>query len=164
MNSNIIRDIVAWVECHLEDPLPLDDIAEKSGYSKWHLQRAFKERTQITLGTYVRYRRLSRVAIELRLTNNSMIDIAAKYCFDSPQSFSRAFKRRFKMSPGVYRRQKKWIVHGILPALYLEGDIPPSPEYIQLSLTSGLNSFNLLSLPCSKIRASPCDFSPLNFY
>lgn len=131
MDSNIIRDLVAWVECHLEEHLQLDDIAEKSGYSKWHLQRAFKEKTQMTLGTYVRYRRLSKVAADLRLTNDSLVDIAAKYRFESQQSFSRSFKHRFNMSPGVYRRSEKWTTRGILPAFYLESNAT-SNEYSEL--------------------------------
>ncbi len=154
MNSNIIRDLVAWVECHLEDNLQLDDIAEKSGYSKWHLQRVFKEETNTTLGNYVRYRRLSRVAIDLRLTNHSMIEIAEKYCFDSPQSFSRAFKNYFKISPGGYRRTEKWITHGIIPALYIKG----TPAVVADPGETNTD------FPCCRVDVISCDFIPLNFY
>ncbi len=167
MDSNIIRDLVAWVECHLEEHLQLDDIAEKSGYSKWHLQRAFKDTAKITLGTYVRYRRLSKVAMDLRLTNNSMIDIATRYCFDSPQSFSRAFKRHFKISPGAYRRSEAWITKGILPALFTDNnDIPAAytAETQKISENSDIGSITLSNLPCSKIFDNSCGFTPLYFY
>lgn len=170
MDSNIIRDLVAWVECHLEDHLQLDDIAEKSGYSKWHLQRAFKETAKITLGTYVRYRRLSKVAMDLRLTNNSMVDIATKYCFDSPQSFSRAFKRHFKISPGVYRRSEEWITTGILPALYDDTRDTPatghagSTEATPITKRSPVDSMSLSNLPCSDVSDNHYEFIPLSFH
>ncbi len=154
MNSNIIRDLVVWVESHLEENLQLDDIAEKSGYSKWHLQRVFKETTSITLGNYVRQRRLSRVAIDLRLTRHSIINIAEKYCFDSPQSFSRAFKSHFKISPGGYRRSKNWITQGILPALYTDDHHIPGRVIPEFGA----------EFPCRNIDAVAYDARPLNFY
>ena len=154
VNSNIIRDLVVWVESHLEDNLQLDDIAEKSGYSKWHLQRVFKETTSMTLGNYVRQRRLSRVAIDLRLTRHSIINIAERYCFDSPQSFSRAFKSHFKVSPGGYRRSEYWITQGILPALYTS---------VHHALPRAKPGF-VAALPCRYIEPLPYDVIPLKFY
>lgn len=171
MDSNIIRDLVEWVECHLEEHLHLDDIAEKSGYSKWHLQRAFKETAKITLGTYVRYRRLSKVAIELRLTKNSMNDIATKYCFDSPQSFSRAFKRHFKISPGAYRRSEEWITRGILPALYsANSDITAttitreSEKHHDSIRAKKPGPKSISNFPPSEISTDSYEFTPLYFH
>ena len=43
--SGIIRDLLVWLESHLDHPLSLDNVAAKAGYSKWHLQRMFKEVT-----------------------------------------------------------------------------------------------------------------------
>lgn len=43
--ASIIHDLLDWLESHLDQPLALDNVAAKSGYSKWHLQRMFKEVT-----------------------------------------------------------------------------------------------------------------------
>ncbi|SVJ51041.1 right origin-binding protein [Klebsiella pneumoniae] len=43
--TNIIRDLLAWLDNNLDQPLSLDNVATKAGYSKWHLQRMFKEVT-----------------------------------------------------------------------------------------------------------------------
>ena len=42
---NIIHDLLDWIETHLDQPLLLDNVAAKSGYSKWHLQRMFRSTT-----------------------------------------------------------------------------------------------------------------------
>ena len=41
--AGIIRDLLSWLEGHLDQPLSLDNVAAKAGYSKWHLQRMFKD-------------------------------------------------------------------------------------------------------------------------
>lgn len=81
--AGIIQDLLSWLEGHLDAPLSLDRVAERSGYSKWHLQRKFKLATGQAIGAYIRARRLSRAALALRLTSRSVADIALQYGFDS---------------------------------------------------------------------------------
>ncbi|GAB7196389.1 helix-turn-helix domain-containing protein [Dickeya oryzae] len=88
-------ELVGWIENHLESPLMINDVTAKSGYSKWHLQRLFKKETGVSLGTYIRNRRLSKAAVELKLTSQTVQDVALRYCFDSQQSFTRTFKKTF---------------------------------------------------------------------
>lgn len=47
--AGIIRDLLIWLEGHLDQPLSLDNVAAKAGYSKWHLQRMFKDVTATPL-------------------------------------------------------------------------------------------------------------------
>ncbi|PPS57908.1 hypothetical protein CRX72_08025 [Pantoea sp. BRM17] len=72
-----------------------DEMRVHSGYSKWHLQRMFKEVTGHAIGAYIRARRLSKAAVALRLTSRPILDIALQYRFDSQQTFTRAFKKQF---------------------------------------------------------------------
>ncbi|CAE1144284.1 helix-turn-helix domain-containing protein [Serratia sp. JUb9] len=102
--ANIIHDLLDWIETHLDQPLLLDNVAAKSGYSKWHLQRMFRSTTGHALGSYIRERRLSKAAQALRSTPRPILDIALQYHFDSQPSFSRAFKKQFGKTPAVYRR------------------------------------------------------------
>lgn len=48
--AGIIRDLLSWLESHLDQPLSLDNVAAKAGYSKWHLQRMFKDITGNAIG------------------------------------------------------------------------------------------------------------------
>ena len=102
--AGIIRDLLSWLEGHLDQPLSLDNVAAKAGYSKWHLQRMFKDVTGHAIGAYIRARRLSKSAVALRLTARPILDIALQYRFDSQQTFTRAFKKQFSLTPALYRR------------------------------------------------------------
>lgn len=106
--TGIIRDLLSWLEGHLDKPLSIDNVAARAGYSKWHLQRMFKEVTGQAIGAYIRGRRLSKSAMALRLTARPILDIALQYRFDSQQTFTRAFKRQFALTPAFYRRSADW--------------------------------------------------------
>ncbi|AYC18589.1 Right origin-binding protein [Dickeya dianthicola] len=125
-------DLIGWIENHLESPLMINDVTAKSGYSKWHLQRIFKKETGVSLGSYIRSRRLSKAAIELKLTNQTIQDVALRYCFDSQQSFTRTFKKHFGMSPGHYRKALRWDFSGLQPSLGDSVDWLPIPEVVDL--------------------------------
>lgn len=58
----------------------------------------------MTITEYIRKRRLSKAAEELKRTNYKIIDIAIKYQYDSPISFSNAFKKMYGQSPVNFRK------------------------------------------------------------
>lgn len=58
----------------------------------------------MTLTEYIRKRRLSKAAEELKRTEHKIIDIATKYHYDSPVSFSNAFKKMYGQSPANFRK------------------------------------------------------------
>ncbi|TKI08697.1 MDR efflux pump AcrAB transcriptional activator RobA [Martelella alba] len=130
--AGIIRDLLSWLEGHLDQPLSLDNVAAKAGYSKWHLQRMFKEVTSHAIGAYIRARRLSKAAVALRLTGRPILDIALQYRFDSQQTFTRAFKKQFNQTPALYRRSEEWDSTGIRPPIRLGKWDMPLPRYITL--------------------------------
>ncbi len=133
--AGIIRDLLTWLESHLDQPLSLDNVAAKAGYSKWHLQRMFKDVTGHAIGAYIRARRLSKSAVALRLTSRPILDIALQYRFDSQQTFTRAFKKQFNLTPALYRRSPDWSSFGIRPPLRLGEFAMPRYEYVTLPET-----------------------------
>ena len=64
-----IHSILSWIEDNLESPLSLEKVSERSGYSKWHLQRMFKKETGHSLGQYIRSRKLTEIAQKLKQSN-----------------------------------------------------------------------------------------------
>lgn len=104
MHKEIIRSLIGWIEENIDKPLKIRDVAEKSGYSKWHLQRMFQQETGHTLGNYIRDRKLALAVDELLHTKNPVVDISYKYGYDSQQSFSRTFSRKYSLPPQAYRR------------------------------------------------------------
>ncbi|MGX8941501.1 MDR efflux pump AcrAB transcriptional activator RobA [Symbiopectobacterium sp. Eva_TO] len=130
--ASIIRDLLNWLENHLDQPLSLDNVAAKAGYSKWHLQRMFKDVTGHAIGAYIRARRLTKAAMALCMTGRPILDIALQYRFDSQQTFTRAFKKQFAQTPASYRRAEEWNTYGIRPPLRLDEFTLPQPEFVTL--------------------------------
>ena len=87
-----IKELLVWIEDNLTNPLSLDIVAAKSGYTKWYLQRMFKKQTGLSLASYIRARRLYLAAFALRFTQKSILDISVEYQFDN-QRRSRAVSR-----------------------------------------------------------------------
>lgn len=133
--AGIIRDLLVWLESHLDQPLSLDNVAAKAGYSKWHLQRMFKDVTSHAIGAYIRARRLSKAAVALRLTSRPILDIALQYRFDSQQTFTRAFKKQFNQTPAYYRRSSEWNAYGLRPPIRLDNATLPQAHFVTLPET-----------------------------
>ncbi|MCL8380105.1 helix-turn-helix domain-containing protein, partial [Escherichia coli] len=85
-HQKIIQDLIAWIDEHIDQPLNIDVVAKKSGYSKWYLQRILHTVTHQTLGDYIRQRRLLLAAVELRTTERPIFDIAMDLGYVSQQT------------------------------------------------------------------------------
>lgn len=90
---------IDYIESHLDYDLSLQHISTHAGLSQWHFQRIFKALTNETLKTYIRSRRLANALIKLCDTDDRIIDIAISAGFESQESFTRAFKKAYAMTP-----------------------------------------------------------------
>lgn len=86
-----IHSILDWIEDNLESPLSLERVSQRSGYSKWHLQRMFKKETGHSLGQYIRNRKLTEIARKLKHSNEPILYLAERYGFESQQTLTRTF-------------------------------------------------------------------------
>lgn len=98
-----IHSILDWIEDNLESPLSLENVSERSGYSKWHLQRMFKKETGHSLGQYIRSRKMTEIAQKLKESNEPILYLAERYGFESQQTLTRTFKNYFDVPPHKYR-------------------------------------------------------------
>lgn len=103
-NTAFIHDLIEWIDHNIEARLDLDTVSARAGYSKWHLQRMFKEHTGSPLGEYIRLKKLKKSADRLTSSNEPILNVAISLGFDSQQSFNRSFKRQYGMAPGSWRR------------------------------------------------------------
>ena len=104
ISAQVIDTIVEWIDDNLNQPLRIDDIARHAGYSKWHLQRIFKEHTGYPLAEYIRAQKLQKSVERLAQSDEPILNVAIALGFDSQQSFNRSFKRQFGQAPGAWRR------------------------------------------------------------
>lgn len=100
--------LISFIEDNIENGIRLDDVVSFSGYSRRHVQSLFQKALSISVGTYIRNRKIIRAATMLRLTNESIIDIAFRLHYDSQQTFSREFKKITGNTPQRYRRNDIW--------------------------------------------------------
>ncbi|CAI3206288.1 AraC family transcriptional regulator [Clostridium neonatale] len=103
-----IKKVVDYIEENLNYELNLDKIAEKAGYSKFHLHRIFSKIVGETIHKYIQKRRLTEAARKLVYTDESIIDIALISGYESQQAFTLAFKKMYKSSPQMYRIKKNF--------------------------------------------------------
>ena len=88
-----IRAAIEFIEDNLEEDISVQDVAGKVFISPIFLQRGFSFMTGYNVGEYIRNRRLYQAAIDLRSTEDPVIDIAYRYCYETPESFTKAFSR-----------------------------------------------------------------------
>ena len=94
-----INDAIGYMEDHLTDQITLEDIAGNVNLSVFHFHRAFTMLTEMSPTDYLRKRRLSQAAAELVNGDDKVIDIALKYGYETPESFTKSFTRYHGVSP-----------------------------------------------------------------
>ena len=99
-----ISKAIDYIEEHITEPTDYARAAKEACSSPFNFQRVFALLCDYTLGDYVRMRRLTLAGEELLSTDAKVIDVALKYGYDSPESFSRAFTRFHGVSPSAVRK------------------------------------------------------------
>ncbi len=98
-----IQRAIDYTEKNLTDEIDYEQAARAACSSPFHFQRMFSLLCGFTLGDYIRMRRLTLAAQELMQTADKVVDIALKYGYDTPESFSRAFTRFHGVTPSEAR-------------------------------------------------------------
>jgi len=99
-----VNRAIDFIDSHLSDALSLELIAQHAPFSPGHFHRVFKSWMGETLYDYIQRRRLESAAAQLRYNYwDSITMIARTSGFSSPETFSRAFKRHFGMTPSAWR-------------------------------------------------------------
>lgn len=106
--KDILVQVLEYMEKNIIEGLSVEKVSIVSGDSKWHLQRLFKHYFGITLGTYIRNRKLSRSAVLLKQHQGNILDVALASGFASQQCYTRAFKRFFGETPNSFRNSRGW--------------------------------------------------------
>lgn len=95
-----MNNAMVYIEEHLTEDMDYSKISKIALCSEYHFKRMFSFLSGISLSEYIRRRRLTLAALDLKDKNLRIIDVAVKYGYTSADSFSRAFHS----------------IHGILPS------------------------------------------------
>ncbi|WP_339169276.1 AraC family transcriptional regulator [Paenibacillus sp. FSL R5-0341] len=101
---NSLQVAIQYMEDHLLENMTTEQIAAQAHISPFHFQRTFAILTDVTVAEYIRRRRLTLAAHELLQSDIKIIDLALKYGFDTPESFSKAFRRQHGIAPSEARK------------------------------------------------------------
>ena len=118
------QESIDFMEQHLTDEPDIGEIAGKAALSPFYYQRIFGALCGMTVGEYIRARRMTLAAQDLAGSDAKVIDVALRYGYDSPDSFAKAFQR----------------FHGITPSQAKEPGAPLrslAPLHIKVSLEGG---------------------------
>lgn len=114
--TQTIREAISYMEAHLLDDITAEDVAKAVHVSGFYFQKGFSLMSGYTVGEYIRSRRLYLAALDLIAGEEKIIGLALKYGYESPESFSKAFRRFHGMSPAQTRQARR----GVRPFLPLK--------------------------------------------
>ncbi len=98
-----IRKAIEYMEAHLEEEITAQDVADQVFMSSFFFQKGFSLVTGYGIGEYLRNRRLYKAALDLQTKEDKVIDIALRYCYETPESFAKAFARFHGATPSQVR-------------------------------------------------------------
>jgi len=125
-----LEKALQYIEKHLTDEININEIANQSYTSSSHFQLMFHLVTGMTVGEYIRNRRLSSAAQDLLQPNSKVIDVAMKYQYDTSESFSKAFARFHGVPPSKVQRGKIRLFHPLTINVTIQGGFDMSHKFI----------------------------------
>ena len=99
-----IGKAIQYIEEHITEELSVEEIARYVNISTFYFQKGFSMLCGFTVTEYIRNRRLALAGNDLAIGDEKVIDIALKYGYDSPDSFTKAFVRFHGVTPSQVRK------------------------------------------------------------
>lgn len=103
--TNAIQSAINFMEQHITENISAEDVANHVHISSFYFQKGFRMLCGFSVIEYIRNRRLALAGGDLATTDIKIIDIAMKYGYDSPDSFTKAFTRFHGVSPTMVRKE-----------------------------------------------------------
>ena len=97
-----VNQVIDYISANLHLPLQLDVIADKINVSQRQLLRIMRSALNESLYTYVARQRIERAVLYMQTEEMSLTTLSSMVGYDNPQSFSKAFKKQFGISPKAY--------------------------------------------------------------
>ena len=122
---------IQYIEAHLTANITVNQVAKRAYVSTSHFQLIFHVVMGVTVGEYIRNRRLSQAAQDLLQPGSKVIDIATRYKYDTPESFSKAFTRFHGVAPSKATRGNIKVYHPLSINITVQGGFDMSRQLIE---------------------------------
>ncbi len=106
VSSLLIRNCIDIIEHHIHEPLSIKWISEQVNYSDYYLSKLFKKEMGISIGDYVKRKKIGYAKILLLDTNRSIQDIAEDLSFSTSSRFTETFRKITGIPPKEYRKRQ----------------------------------------------------------
>ncbi|PKB87713.1 AraC family transcriptional regulator [Ewingella americana] len=104
------EQVFDFIEQHLDSALTVEQLSEVACFSRFHFHRQFSQFCGVSVSRYITLMRLKRASYRLvQQSPDKIIDIALDAGFENPESFSRAFKHTFGLTPSEFRKAPVWM-------------------------------------------------------
>ncbi len=100
-----MNDALEYIENNINDKIDYVEVSKIAMCSEYHFNRMFSFLSGVTLSEYVRRRKLTLAALELKNNDTKVIDVAMKYGYGSSDSFSRAFSSLHGVLPSEVKKE-----------------------------------------------------------
>lgn len=107
--TEAISKAIEYIENNITEEIFVEDIAKHVNISAFYFQKGFTLLCGYTITEYIRNRRLALAAGELMVDSTKVIDVAMKYGYDSPDSFTKAFSRFHGVTPSMVQKKSTMI-------------------------------------------------------
>jgi len=105
-NSELITKALKYIRSQNKNSeITIEDVANHAGFSTDYFNRVFFAHTGFNIMEYVRFSRMRKATHLLRTTDRDILDIALECGYETHESFTRAFKKQYGVSPVEYRKQ-----------------------------------------------------------
>ena len=94
-----MNNVIEHIEKNLTQAIQYESLSKIVGCSVYEFSRIFSFMAGMSISEYIRRRKLSQAVFDIQNGSEKIIDIALKYCYESPTSFIRAFKELHGTTP-----------------------------------------------------------------
>ena len=103
MSTEILKEILAYIDEHIYEKISLLELAEMAGYSPFYFSKLFSEIMGMPITGYIRIRKL-QYALGSLLEGRKVLDVSLMYAFDSHEGFTRSFTQLFGSTPSKVKK------------------------------------------------------------
>lgn len=107
--TRAVKEAVLYMEEHITEDITMYDVAKHVGISPFYFHKGFSMLCGYSIAEYIRNRRLALAGEELITSSISVLELALKYGYDSPDVFTRAFSRFHGSTPSAVRKNKTMV-------------------------------------------------------
>lgn len=117
-----LNKVITYIEENLEENIDYNKLSQTMATNEYTMKKVFQLISNISITDYIRNRRLSNAGFDLYKNNEKIIDIAIKYQYDNPTSFSRAFEKFHGIKPSLVKTNPDKLK--IFPKLKFNENLP----------------------------------------